>query len=143
MEILGALEESDGLSVRQIEGAVNLRKGRIEQVLELLSVENPAPVIKLGSRWQRTPVPYRLDHERVRRLTTQRETEWQEVQRYVAEEGCLMQFLAQALDDPSPRPCGKCASCLGRPVVDPSLSTSPYRAVPCCCSTTSWTPDGR
>ena len=120
-EILGALEESDGLSVRELEGTVNLRKGRIEQVLKLLSVENPAPVIKLGSRWQRTPVPYRLDHERVRRLTTQRETEWHEVQRYVDEEGCLMQFLAHALDDPGPRPCGKCASCLGGPIVEPSF----------------------
>ena len=123
-EILGALEENDGLSVRELEGAVNLRKGRIEQVLKLLSVENPAPVIKLGSRWQRTPVPYRLDHERVRRLTTQRETEWHEVQRYVDEDGCLMQFLAHALDDPGPRPCGKCASCLGGPIVDPSFKNA-------------------
>ena len=120
-EILGALEESDGLSVRELEGTVNLRKGRIEQMLKLLSVENPAPVIKLGSRWQRTPVPYRLDHERVRRLTTQRETEWHEIQRYVDEEGCLMQFLAHALDDPDPRPCGKCASCLDGPIVDPTF----------------------
>ena len=121
MEILGALEESDGLSVRELEGTVNLRKGRIEHVLKLLSVENPAPVIKLGSKWQRTPVPYRLDHERIRRLTTQRETEWQEVQSYVDEQGCLMQFLAEALDDADPRPCGKCASCLGRPIVEPSF----------------------
>ena len=121
MEILGALEESDGLSVRELEGTVNLRNGRIEQVLKLLSVENPAPVIKLGSKWQRTPVPYRLDHERIRRLTTQRETEWQEVQSYVDEEGCLMQFLAEALDDADPRPCGKCALCLGRPIVEPSF----------------------
>ena len=121
MEILGALEESDGLSVRELEGTVNLRKGRIEQVLKLLSVENPAPVIKLGSKWQRTPVSYRLDHERIRRLTTQRETEWQEVQSYVDAEGCLMQFLAEALDDADPRPCGKCASCLDRPIVEPSF----------------------
>ena len=121
MEILGALEESDGLSVRELEGTVNLRNGRIEQVLKLLSVENPAPVMKLGSKWQRTPVPYRLDHERIRRLTTQREMEWQEVQSYVDEEGCLMQFLAEALDDADPRPCGKCASCLGGPIVEPSF----------------------
>ena len=121
-EILHALEESDGLSVPKLEEAINLRKGRIEQVLKLLSVENPAPVIKLGSMWHRTPVPYRLDHERVWRLTTQRETEWQEIQRYVDEEGCLMQFLAEALDDTDPRPCGKCASCLERPIVDPSFT---------------------
>ncbi|WP_442756693.1 RecQ family ATP-dependent DNA helicase [Methylocystis sp. JAN1] len=118
LAILEALEESDGLSVLQLEEALNLRYGQIEQVLKFLSVENPAPVLKLGSTWQRTPVPYRMDHEKIERLTGQRETEWEEVQRYIAEEGCLMEFLAEALDDADPKPCGKCARCLGRPIID-------------------------
>ena len=54
--ILGELEESDGLTTRQLEEAVNLRSKQIEQVLKFLSVENPAPIIKSGSQWQRTPV---------------------------------------------------------------------------------------
>ena len=120
--ILEALEESDGLSVPQLEEAVNMRRGQIEQVLKFLSVELPAPVIKSGSRWQRTPVPYRMDHERIRRLTEQRQTEWEEVQDYIDEEGCLMIFLAETLDDADPQPCGKCASCLGRPIVEPSFT---------------------
>ncbi len=120
--ILEALEESDGLSVPQLEEAVNLRRGQIEQVLKFLSVELPAPVIKSEARWQRTPVPYRTDHEQIRRLTEQRETEWEEVQEYVDEEGCLMEFLAEALDDADPQPCGKCASCLGRLIVEPSFT---------------------
>lgn len=122
LAILEALEESDGLSVPQLEKAVNLRRGQIEQVLKLLSVENPAPVLKSGSTWQRTPVPYRMDHEKIQRLTGQRETEWGEVQRYVAAEGCLMEFLAEALDDAGPQPCGKCARCLERPIVDPDFT---------------------
>ncbi|SET87897.1 RecQ family ATP-dependent DNA helicase [Oceanicella actignis] len=120
--ILEALEESDGLSVLQLEKAVNLRRGQIEQVLKFLSVENPAPVLKSGSTWQRTPVPYRMDHEKIERLTGQRETEWQEVQRYVATDGCLMEFLSKALDDEDPQPCGKCDRCLGRPIVDPQFT---------------------
>ncbi|MCY4287088.1 MAG: RecQ family ATP-dependent DNA helicase [Aestuariivita sp.] len=120
--ILEALEESDGLSVPQLEEEVNLRRGQIEQVLKFLSVELPAPTIKSGSRWQRTPVSYRMDHERVRRLTEKRQTEWEEVHDYIDEEGCLMEFLAEALDDVDPRPCGKCASCLGRPIVEPSFT---------------------
>ncbi len=122
LAILEALEESDGLSVLQLEEAVNLRRGQIEQVLKFLSVENPAPVLKSGSRWQRTPVPYRMDHEKIERLTGQRETEWEEVKSYVAAESCLMEFLAEALDDADPQPCGKCAKCLGRPVVDPDFT---------------------
>lgn len=115
--ILDELEKSDGLTSRQLEEAVNLRSQQIEQVLKYLSVENPAPVIKSGSQWQRTPVPYRMDHEKIERLTGQREQEWDEVRRYVAHEGCLMEFLAKALDDADPQPCGKCAGCLGRPIV--------------------------
>jgi ATP-dependent DNA helicase RecQ len=116
--ILDTLEESDGLSASELEEAVNLRRGQIEQVLKFLSVDNPAPVIKDGSKWQRTPVPYHMDHERIRRLTEQRETEWREVQAYIDERGCLMEFLARALDDENPQPCGKCATCLGTAIVE-------------------------
>ncbi len=121
-EILEELAESDGLTSRQLEEAVNLRSGQIEQVLKFLSVENPAPVIKSGTQWQRTPVPYSMNHDKIERLTGQRETEWNEVRRYVAEEGCLMEFLARALDDEDPKPCGKCARCLGQPIVAPTFS---------------------
>ena len=120
--ILEALEANDGLTVREIEEAVNLRHGQIEQALKLLSVDNPAPVIKSGSRWLRTPVPYQVDRERVRRLTEKREIEWREVQEYIDEDGCLMEFLAKALDDDDPQACGKCAPCLGRPIAEPSIA---------------------
>lgn len=122
LAILEALEESDGLGVLQLEEALNLRRSQIEQVLKFLSVENPAPVLKEGSKWHRTPVPYRMDHEKIARLTGQREAEWEEVQRYVATEGCLMEFLAEALDDEDPQPCGKCARCLGHPIVAPDFT---------------------
>ena len=120
--ILAALEESDGLTVRQLEEAVNLTRGQIEQVLKFLSVDSPAPVIKFRSKWQRTPVQYRMDHERILRLTEKREVEWQEVQEYLEEKRCLMEFLTQALDDADPQSCGKCTSCLRRPIVELSIT---------------------
>jgi ATP-dependent DNA helicase RecQ len=120
--ILQALEDSDGLTTAQVEGAVNLRHGQIEQVLKFLSVDSPAPIIKDGSRWKRTPTPYRMDHERIRRLTAQRETEWNEVQGYLSAPGCLMEYLADSLDDENAERCGKCSNCLGKPIVDPSFS---------------------
>ena len=115
--ILAELEESDGLTTMQLEEAVNLRRGQIDHVLKFLSVDNPAPVIKDGSKWQRTPVPFNMDHDRIQRLTQQREAEWDEVQNYIDEPGCLMEFLARALDDPHPQPCGKCECCMDRPIV--------------------------
>lgn len=120
--ILEVLEESDGLSAMEIEEAVNLRRGQIEHVLKFLSVESPAPVLKDGTKWKRTPVAYRMDHARIERLTQQRESEWREVQAYIDEKGCLMQFLSRALDDANPQPCGKCSSCTGAPVIAPTAS---------------------
>ncbi len=115
--ILAELADTDGLSERELEGVVNLRLGQIQKVLKYLSVENPAPVIKTGPRWVRTPVEYSMDHERIQRLTQQRELEWREVQQYVDYRGCLMAFLAVALDGATTQPCGKCAGCLGHAVV--------------------------
>ena len=63
-----------------------------------------------------------MNHEQIRRLTQQREVEWQEIQNYITEQGCLMEFLAKALDDAEPQACGKCASCLGRPIVDTAFT---------------------
>jgi ATP-dependent DNA helicase RecQ len=63
-----------------------------------------------------------MDLESIRRLTALRLTEWQEVQSYIDHKGCLMAFLGRALDDPDPKPCGKCASCLGRPIIRPDVS---------------------
>lgn len=117
-EILNVLEQSDGLSLRNIEEQTNLRHGQIEKVLKLLSVENPAPVIKEGSRWLRTPIRYQMDHVRIAHLTGQRVQEWQEVQSYIQDAGCKMTFLRRALDDHDPTPCGKCASCREQAVVD-------------------------
>jgi ATP-dependent DNA helicase RecQ len=127
-EILHVLEQSDGLSLRSIEEQTNLRHGQIEKVLKLLSVESPAPVIKNGSQWARTPVRYQMDHARIAHLTGQRVQEWQEVQEYLADTDCKMTFLRRALDDLDPTPCGKCASCIGTPIIhqniDPTLAHS-------------------
>lgn len=120
--ILEALAESDGMSERQLEADVNLRKGQIDKVLKYLSVENPSPVIRDGSRWRRTPVAYRLDHQHIQRLTRQRAGEWQEVQEYINSQDCLMLFLARSLDDEQAQPCGRCARCLGRPVISEAFS---------------------
>jgi len=120
-EILGVLAAVDGLTMRQLEERTNLRYGQIEKVLKLLSVENPAPVVKEGSRWKRTAVRFNLDQERIQHLTRQRETEWQEVLDYQVSDKCLMAYLRHALDDAQAQPCGRCAICLGEEVVNSEI----------------------
>lgn len=120
--VLQALAAADnGLSVPGLMEAVNLRKGQIEKVLKLLSVRDRAPVVKQGSKWLRTANPYVRDDAQIARLAQQRQREWEQMQEYMGSETCLMQFLQRALDDPNPGPCGRCAVCLGRPIIAPTV----------------------
>ncbi|WP_353629187.1 RecQ family ATP-dependent DNA helicase [Pseudomonas aeruginosa] len=121
--LLGVLASHDGLTLRDLEEHSNLAHGQIEKILKLLSVENPAPLIKIASKWYRTPVPYELDEERIAQLTLLREKEWHQVQAYLNEPGCLMAFLRSALDDPENEACGKCANCLGKALVSGTVDS--------------------
>ncbi|MFA5016614.1 MAG: RecQ family ATP-dependent DNA helicase [Methylobacter sp.] len=116
-QILDKLEQSDGLTLRQLEEITNLRHGLIEKVLKFLSVENPAPIIKMDTQWRRTSIPFAMDRERIAHLTRQREIEWQEVQRYSQTKDCLMSFLRDTLDDKAGEPCGRCTVCLNQPAI--------------------------
>ncbi len=109
--ILTALKDSDGLSAKELQEKVNLREGQIEDVLKLLRVENPAPVIKEGNKWYRTTADFEMDHERIAFLTERKRREWEEIQQYIDHDGCLMAFLRNALDDPDQAPCSKCMNC--------------------------------
>lgn len=121
-QIIDRLEQSDGLTQRQLEEITNLRYGQIEKVLKLLSVENPAPIIKMDSQWRRTLVPFVMDNERIQHLTLQREMEWQEVQRYLQTNQCLMNFLRNALDDEIDEPCGRCAVCVNQAIISTQVN---------------------
>lgn len=116
--ILGALEDvDDGLNVREIERAVNLRPSQIEKVLKLLVVEPRSPVLRVDGKWVRTPHAFAMNQERIQHLTRQREAEWEQMREYVASDRCSMRFLAQALDDADAAACGRCAICLGEPLL--------------------------
>lgn len=116
-EVLKALSESDGLSIREIEENVNLSYGQIEKVLKLLSVENPSPVFLDSGSWRRTPVNYKQDTEKIERLTHQRELEWKEVQQYMDTSDCYMAYLSRSLDDNFSKPCGKYSNCIKQPLI--------------------------
>lgn len=121
--LLGVLAKYEGLTVRDLEEHSNLSHGQIEKILKLLSVENPAPLIKIDSKWLRTPVHYVLDEARIARLGELREQEWQQVQAYIDEPVCLMAFLRRALDDPEYEDCGKCVNCLGAELVSGNVNS--------------------
>ena len=124
-DVLTALNSADdGLSVPMLEGQLNLSRSKIDKVLKLLSVETPSPVTKQRSKWYATPVFYQPDLERIELLTQIRRAEQERMRDYMESRECLMVFLARELDDPEPEPCGKCAACLGGPLL-PEKASAP------------------
>jgi ATP-dependent DNA helicase RecQ len=98
--VLDALERHpSGLSLRELQGEVNLSSGRIEKTVSLLALESPAPIVKQGAKWQLTAA--RLGNglwERAERLTALRRAEQAQMQQYVQLTSGHMAFLLDALD---------------------------------------------
>jgi ATP-dependent DNA helicase RecQ len=100
-DVLEAIEDEDsGLTVPELLGRLNLTKGRVEKAVLLLSLESPAPIAKQGSKWQLTAAT--LSEEfwtRASRLTTLRQEEQKQMQKYVGLPfGEHMAFLINELD---------------------------------------------
>lgn len=99
-EVINALESApQGLSIPQLLGAVNISNVRIQKTIQLLSLEVPTPIAKLGSKWQLTPETLSPAFwERAERLTELRRVEQEQMQEYVGLTFGHMEFLIQALD---------------------------------------------
>jgi ATP-dependent DNA helicase RecQ len=99
-------------SLPAIETATGIRRGRLETVLKILAVDDA--VTRQGSGWISTGRGWYFDEAKWTALRKVRSDEADLMRRYAHGEGCLMQFLQQALDDPDPAPCGRCSVCDGR-----------------------------
>jgi ATP-dependent DNA helicase RecQ len=106
--VLAELEEVESMSARRLESRLNLRSSQIAKALKLLEVDG-AVAHEAGSYF-RTANPWNADTERIERVTQHRQTELAQMQTYVRHPGCLQEFLARALDDPTAAPCGRCAN---------------------------------
>lgn len=113
-ELLEALDEADGgLTLSELQRQLNLKQGQIEKTMKFLTVEFPSPITKNGTKWHATPAAarYRVDQQMVAAITELRRAEQRQMQDYFNHQGCLMAFLAAALDDNHPQACGKCRNC--------------------------------
>lgn len=107
------MESASGLSTFELQRTLNLKVGQIEKTLKFLTVESPSPVVKIKSKWMASSVAinYRIDHEKIEKISLIRRDEQSQMREYMQHDGCLMAFLQNALDDPSPASCGKCLNC--------------------------------
>jgi len=113
-QILAAMRATNGaLTIPKVQQRVNLSKGKIEKVLKFLLLESPAPIQKTDSGYVLNPVRWEMPADRIETITNLRRLEQERMTIYMASEDCLMQFLAEELDDPTAGPCGKCVNCAG------------------------------
>ena len=108
-------------SLIDIETETGVRRGRLEALLKILAVEGI--VEKSGSDWVATGQRYVHDSAKWDELRRVRSAEADVMRKYAHGEGCLMAYLQQSLDDPDPRPCGRCSVCTSE-VPSPGLRPS-------------------
>jgi ATP-dependent DNA helicase RecQ len=123
-QLLTVIEQRDGLKITELEPLVNFSKGRIEDILKFLSIENPSPILKDGTQYFRTQFDYNLPTEKIERLNSIKNNEWERLTEYHNSKGCLMQFLSHELDDPNTRACGKCENCFPEKKLSPKFNSS-------------------
>ncbi len=117
-------------TVPALEAATGMRRGKLESTLKILAVDEA--VQRRSGGWVATGKAWYFDEAKWAALRRVRAAEADLMRSYAHGEGCLMRFLQQALDDPDPRPCGRCSVCTGElpapgPQPDPEIVAAAAR----------------
>ena len=91
----------------ELTSVTNLHRKRVETIIRSLHVDGV--VARDKDHYSLTGEPWQEGVDRIARVIAMRESELAQMQAYVEHDGCLMAFLAEALDDPNAAPCGRCA----------------------------------
>ena len=119
--VMRVIENSNGVSIYDLQAAVNIRPTRIRMVLSFM--ENEGFVHKDGSKYYPTLNNFRYNGNRYAEVTRVRRGELEQMHRLVRAKECISRFAVSCLDDKSARNCGKCANCIGGDVF-PGLTIS-------------------
>lgn len=115
--VLKAIESAPkGLSKSELLGKLNLKNGKIEQILKFVMSEKQQPIMKdrRTMKYRATPSvdSYHVPVETIAHLTQVRHNEMQVMNDYMKTPSCLMSFLCNALESPShEEACGRCQNC--------------------------------
>ncbi len=110
-EVLSVLAAAGPSTLVELEGMVNLRRGRLEALLKVLDVDGA--VDRQGSTWLRTDLDWTYDTERYEQLAVARAAEQAAMREYQVTTGCRLRFLREQLDDDGATDCGRCDNCTG------------------------------
>ncbi|MDN5727429.1 MAG: recombinase RecQ, partial [Propionibacteriales bacterium] len=119
-QTLAILDEQGVMSTPALEPQVPLNRSRLEMMLKVLDVDGAVRRVKGG--WESTGQEWTYDADRYERVDAARRREQQLMINYEQTDGCRLEFLRRALDDPEAAPCGRCDNCGGL-TLDASVST--------------------
>jgi len=109
-ETIDALVEASPASRNQLQRWVNVRQSTLEKILTHLEVEKI--IEKQDDGYQLLKRHAAPDYARWEQVTQERYSELRQMNAYIQHEGCLMAFIATALDDPTQvKDCGQCKNC--------------------------------
>ena len=95
----------------KLSDATGIRRGRLEALVKIMAVDGA--VERVDGGWAATGTPYVYDAVKWAAVVQARRQEADLMRHYAAGDGCLMQFLQQALDDEASGPCQRCSVCTG------------------------------
>ena len=101
-EVLRKLERAESLTVEELGAQLNHPRPALEKALKLLEVDGA--VQREQKKFCRTANGWMPDLVRSDQVRAHRRAELAQIKAYVEHDSCLMEFLARALDDPSPSP---------------------------------------
>lgn len=108
-----------GTNLTDLAKRAKVGRALTEKVLGQLAVDPVPPVEKRGASWFATPAfdDFQLDLSHFAELTARRHAEYEHMIEFTRGTRCLMAYVAEALDDQGVGDCGRCAVCVGRPLL--------------------------
>ncbi len=113
-DVLYYIDGFDRVKVNHILNSINVKKNELEGVLKHL-VSRKLIVKNSDGSYSRTLVQDNIDDfiEDKKKIIELRKNELNIMHKYISSTECYMKFIAQQLNDPGPKCCGKCNNCRG------------------------------
>ena len=122
-QVYRCIQSQDSIGLNELLSKLNIRRSRLEKCLMFLTKDKY--ITKDRSRYRITPTPFVYQKEHYDAITAIRRQELEQMKELVRTGECYSQFIVRALDDPDAHPCGRCANCLGRDILDGASQTAP------------------
>ena len=110
-KIISCITEHEGMSQRDLEARLNLKRNRIENALRFM--QNDGFIYKEKSKYYVSPKPFVYDDAHYSAVRALRYREMEQMKELVRTKECFSKFIVRALDDHTATDCGHCANCTG------------------------------